>query len=88
MSVIPSYLAHLVVEGQGTEHTDREIALCQVEAIEAQTAVLERIATVLEGENEEAIRLAKACNTALGCCQAGDVEAAAHVLHSALGGGR
>ena len=47
-SVIPSYLAHLVVEGQGTEDTDRELRLCHVEAIEAQTAVLERIAAALE----------------------------------------
>lgn len=47
-SVIPSYLKHLVIEGQGSEDTTRELRLCQVEAIEAQTQVLARIAAALE----------------------------------------
>ena len=45
---VPHYLESQVVEGQADERHLAELALCQIEATEAQTAALERIAVALE----------------------------------------
>ena len=46
---VPNYLEGLVLEGGGDpEQVRTELAFCQIEATEAQTAVLERIASALE----------------------------------------
>lgn len=87
MSVIPSYLRHLVVEGAGDQEAVRnELLLCQVEAIEEQTKVLERIATALQPDTKDETNT-EAMKRVLDYCQDGDAAAATHVLHSALAEG-
>ncbi len=73
---VPSYLETAVVESGDTQ---AEVLLSLVEATEAQTEVLERIATAIDSKDYR-----KACEQALACCQDGDPWAAAHILHSVL----
>jgi hypothetical protein len=49
MKHVPSYLERQVLEGEDNPEQQRaELMLCQIDATEAQTEVLERIAAALE----------------------------------------
>lgn len=83
---VPDYLERAVTE---SDDMRAGVLLSLVEATEAQTEVMERIAEHLRrmappAPPETGPPAASVMRTALECCQAGDVHAAAHVLHTAL----